>query len=410
MTDRAPARELGLGFLGIGQAVARIFQQYPDMSSLPYRVVAAADTRAQALARFADEFGCRTYTDVEHLCADPNVEVVYIATPPELHHEHALMAAHHGKHMIVEKPLALSVEECAEMVDAADEAGVKMMAGHTHSFDAPIRAIADLVRSQELGELLMVNTWNFNDFNRRPWPTSELRATSGPVLNQGPHQVDIVRQIAGSAVRSVRASTVWDDVRECVGGYTCHLEFESGVSATLVYDGHAYFDTAELHSWVAEDGGVRRPDTNLRVRRNFEQLSLNANQLETALEAQKEQGRYGTDTATDDSREIWGYSTSGEIVNHPYFGLTVVSCERGAIRQSPDGLVVYGQDGSREIPVARTMRGRAAELAELHQAITQDRPVQHDGRWGRATLEVCFAILRSAHEGCEVLLSQEIWL
>lgn len=43
MTDRAPARELGLGFLGIGQAVARIFQQYPDMSSLPYRVVAAAD-------------------------------------------------------------------------------------------------------------------------------------------------------------------------------------------------------------------------------------------------------------------------------------------------------------------------------------------------------------------------------
>lgn len=222
--------------------------------------------------------------------------------------------------------------------------------------------------------------------------------------------MDIVRQIAGSAVRSVRASTVWDDVRECVGGYTCHLEFESGVSATLVYDGHAYFDTAELHSWVAEDGGVRRPDTNLRVRRNFEQLSLNANQLETALEAQKEQGRYGTDTATDDSREIWGYSTSGEIVNHPYFGLTVVSCERGAIRQSPDGLVVYGQDGSREIPVARTMRGRAAELAELHQAITQDRPVQHDGRWGRATLEVCFAILRSAHEGREVLLSQEIWL
>ncbi|GFM22170.1 Gfo/Idh/MocA family protein, partial [Mycobacterium sp. PO2] len=250
MTDVA-SRELGLGFLGIGQAVARIFQQYPDMSTLPYRVVAAADTRSHSLARFATEFSGQTYTNAEQLCADPSVDVVYIATPPELHREHALMAARHGKHMIVEKPLAMSIDDCTAMVEAAQAAGVQLMAGHTHSFDAPVRAMAELVASGELGELLMVNTWNFNDFNRRPWPTSELRSTSGPVLNQGPHQVDIVRQIAGGLARTVRASTIWDDVRECVGGYTCHLGFESGASATLVYDARAFFDVAELHSWVA---------------------------------------------------------------------------------------------------------------------------------------------------------------
>ncbi|WP_264060619.1 Gfo/Idh/MocA family protein [Mycolicibacterium frederiksbergense] len=205
MTDVA-SRELGLGFLGIGQAVARIFQQYPDMSTLPYRVVAAADTRSHSLARFATEFAGHTYTDAEQLCADPSVDVVYIATPPELHREHALMAARHGKHMIVEKPLAMSVDDCTAMVEAAQAAGVQLMAGHTHSFDAPVRAMAELVRSGDLGELLMVNTWNFNDFNRRPWPTSELRSTSGPVLNQGPHQVDIVRQIVGGVARTVRAS------------------------------------------------------------------------------------------------------------------------------------------------------------------------------------------------------------
>lgn len=69
MTDVA-SRELGLGFLGIGQAVARIFQQYPDMSTLPYRVVAAADTRSHSLARFATEFSGQTYTNAEQLCAD----------------------------------------------------------------------------------------------------------------------------------------------------------------------------------------------------------------------------------------------------------------------------------------------------------------------------------------------------
>ncbi len=84
-------------------------------------------------------------------------------------------------------------------------------------------------------------------------------------------------------------------------------------------------------------------------------------------------------------RSCGGYSAPRRDHPPPYFGLTVVSCERGAIRQSPDGLVVYGQNGLQEIPVARTMRGgRAAELAELHRAITEDRPVQHDGRWGGA--------------------------
>jgi len=122
------------------------------------------------------------------------------------------------------------------------------------------------------------------------------------------------------------------------------------------------------------------------------------------------QPRYGAATTTEESQELWGYSAPGEIIHHPYFGLTVVSCERGAIRQSPDGLVVYGQNGLQEIPVARTMRGRAAELAELHRAITEDRPVQHDGRWGRATLEVCFAILQSAYEDREVVLSHQVSL
>jgi predicted dehydrogenase len=303
----------------------------------------------------------------------------------------------------------MSLEDCTAMINAADAAGVKMLAGHTHSFDPPIRRMAEMVRDKALGDLLMVNTWNFNDFNSRPWPSAELHATHGPVLNQGPHQVDIVRLIAGGLARTVRASTVWDHVRQCVGGYTCHLEFEGGVSATLVYDARAFFDVAELHSWVAEDGGQRAPEANLRVRRHFDELAAHhGDDLEVALEEQKEQGRYGAAAPSAESLTLWGYSEPGDVVNQPFFGLTVVSCERGAIRQSPEGLTVYGQRGIEHVPVDRTMRGRAAELAELHGAITEDRAVHHDGRWGRATLEVCHAILTSAREGREVVLSQQV--
>lgn len=411
MHDRSEssAPVLRLGFVGLGQAVARIFQHYGEVRDLPYEIVAAADPRRQSLEQFAAEFGGRTYADAGELCADPEVDVVYIATPPEWHREHALLAARHGKHMIVEKPLAMTLSDCDDMVEAAQQANVKLMAGHTHSFDAPIRRMTAIVEEGRLGDLLMVNTWNFNDFNLRPWPTAELHASHGPVLNQGPHQVDIVRQIAGGLTTTVRASTIWDHTRGCVGGYTCHLEFETGVSATLVFDARAYFDVAELHDWGAEDGGRRHPETNRRVRENFRRVeSRAAGALDAELEAQKEEGRYGAARRTDETLELWGYSPPDEIVNLPFFGLTVVSCERGTIRQSLSGLTVYGDNGVEHIAVDREVRGRAAELLELHRAIVEDRPVYHDGRWGRATLEVCFAILESARERRTVELSRQV--
>src|SRR5262249_61433678 len=96
----------------------------------------------------------------------------------------------------------------------------------------------------------------------------DLATRRGVVLNQGPHQVDIVRLIGGGMVRSVRAMTgIWDKEREHEGSYTCYLEFEDGTPATLVYSGYGFFDTAELFSWVGEGGQAREPGTNLKVRK-----------------------------------------------------------------------------------------------------------------------------------------------
>ena len=82
-------------------------------------LVAAADPRAEARARFAADFRRKTYETVEELCADPAVEVVYVATPHQHHARHAILAAQHGKHVLVEKPMALTLEDCAAMIAAA---------------------------------------------------------------------------------------------------------------------------------------------------------------------------------------------------------------------------------------------------------------------------------------------------
>jgi hypothetical protein len=91
----------------------------------------------------------------------------------------------------------------------------------------------------------------------------------------------------------------------------------------------------------------------------------------------------------------------------PFFGLTVVSCERGMIRQSPDGLYVYDASGCSEVAVPPNPE-RAAELTALRDALRDKHTVFPDGRWGAATLEVCLAILESSRSGKEIALSRQV--
>jgi phthalate 4,5-cis-dihydrodiol dehydrogenase len=381
---------------GLGVASTQIL---PVVSKLPYiQVTAAADVRQEALTKFRTEYDAEVFTSFEEMCKSPNVDFVYIATPNELHARHVITAAEHGKHAIVEKPMALSIEECEAMNRAAEKNGVRLLCGHTHSFDPPIRKMREIVRGGELGRLRMVHSWNYNEFMYRPRMKRELATSRGVVLNQGPHHVDIVRLIGGGMVRSVRAMTgIWDKARAHEGSYVCYLEFEDGTPATLVYSGYGFFDTAELFWWIGEGGQPRDPETNLKVREKIR--SVRTAEEEESL---KEEMRYGGRREGEYSH-AWG----GES-RQPFFGLTLASCEKGDIRQSPHGLFVYGENQKREVAVPAGRRGREAEAEELYQAVVNRRPVFHDGRWGEATLEVCLAMLESAKERKEVFLSHQV--
>ncbi len=385
-----------MGMAGLGVASTQIL---PAVARLPYlQITAAADLRADALAKFHKEYDAEVFTRVEEMCQSPNVDFIYIATPNQLHAHHAITAARCKKHVIVEKPMALTIEECEAMNDAADRNGVRLLCGHTHSFDPPIRKVREIVKSGELGKLCMIHTWNYNEFMYRPRMKHELATSHGVVLNQGPHHVDIVRLIGGGMVRSVRAMTgIWDEARGHEGSYTCYLEFADGTPATLVYSGYGFFDTAELFSWVGEGGQRRDPQTNVNVRARLR--SVRTPEEEELL---KEGMRFGGQREGEYSH-VW----SGER-KQPFFGFTVVSCERGDIRQTPDGLFIYGETEKREIRLPAGSRGREAEVEELYQAVVNDRPVFHDGRWGEATLEVCLAMLESAEKREEIFLSHQV--
>src|SRR5262245_19149051 len=158
--------KLKIGVAGLGRAFTVML---PTLTRDPrVELVAAADPRPEARQRFAADFGATVYGSVEGLCADARVEAVYVATPHQHHARHTAVAAAHGKHVLVEKPMALTLADCGAMIEVARAAGVQLIVGHSHSFDAPVRRAREIVASGTVGRVRMINALNFTDFLYRP--------------------------------------------------------------------------------------------------------------------------------------------------------------------------------------------------------------------------------------------------
>jgi phthalate 4,5-cis-dihydrodiol dehydrogenase len=182
-----------VGIAGLGRGFMLML---PTLVHHPkIKVVAAAAPGMESRRRFEETFGGRAYQSVEDMCADPEVEAVYIATPHEMHVEHTRIAAAAGKHVMVEKPMALSLRDCREMIEATEAAGIQLLVGHSHSFDAPYLRARALIQSGEFGRVRMINALNFTDYLYRPRRPEELDTSQGGgvLFSQAPHQIDIVR-------------------------------------------------------------------------------------------------------------------------------------------------------------------------------------------------------------------------
>ena len=231
MTQRA----LGLGVIGLGMAGAvmvRAAARHPGVV-----VAAAADPQPAPREAFGRDFNARTYADARALCEDPAVEVVYVATPHQFHAEHAVMAAERGKHVILEKPMALTLADCDRIIAAVERANVHLIVGHTHAFDPAVRAMRGLIASGEMGALGMLASWNYTNYLYRPRRPEELDTSKGGgiLFNQVPHQIETVRLLGGGLVRSVRAQVgILDPARPTEANCAAFLEFADGVPATLV--------------------------------------------------------------------------------------------------------------------------------------------------------------------------------
>jgi phthalate 4,5-cis-dihydrodiol dehydrogenase len=388
-------RPLRIGVAGLGRGFMLMLPTF--LADRRVALVAAADPRAEARARFAADFGGRAYDDVEALCRDDQIEAVYVATPHEYHARHAIAAAEAGKHVLVEKPMALDLDECRAMIDAARAARVRLIVGHSHSYDAPVARTRALIASGAYGRLRLITALNFTDFVYRPRRPEELdpSAGGGVVLSQASHHVDIARLLAGGRARSVRAQTgSWDARRPTEGAYAAFIDFGDGVAATLSYSGYDRFDSDELVGWIGETGLPKDPGRHGAARRRLGQVADAA--AEAALKVARGFGGAASASATGPR-------------HHEHFGFLLASCENADLRPMADRVVIYADERREELLPAPAVP-RVEVIDELYEAVVHGRPPVHSGEWAMATLEVCLAIRRSAAKQREILLEHQVAL
>jgi phthalate 4,5-cis-dihydrodiol dehydrogenase len=381
---------LRIGVIGLGRAGAAMvgaMRQHPGI-----QVTAAADLHRAHLERFQEDFGGLAFNDAAALCACPEVDAVYVASPHQYHADHAVAAAKNGKHVVVEKPMALTLEDCERMIQAAERADVALIVGHTASFNPAVRKMRQLIASGSVGRLALISATAYTDFLYRPRRPEELVTEQGGgiMFNQVPHQVDAARLVAGSVATSVRAAA-WslDPTRPTEGCYCAFLTFEGGAVASLVYSGYDHLSSADIANGRTP-GNPRRYGKSRRALRE-----VHGSDEEVAL------------------RVASGYSGQAraeESLLQPELGIFVVTCAEADMQLVANGVAVYNADGMRIIPPDpwRGEAGRGAVLDELLQAADRSRPALHDGRWGKATMEVCLAMLQSAREQRQIALHEQV--
>jgi phthalate 4,5-cis-dihydrodiol dehydrogenase len=390
------APELKVGVVGLG-AAARIV--LPGLNVLPNtRLTAVADIRPDEVENFQERFDVEGYHSVEELCAKGDVNVVYVATPNQLHAEHTIIAANAGKHVICEKPMAITMDEAHRMVEAVEKNKVQYVQGHSKIFRPVFFKMAEVIRSGRLGKVIHINTFMYNDWIRRPYLASEVdeKMGGGVVFRQGPHQMDIVRFLAGGMITSLRAAVRRAfPIHDIESNYHAFLTFDNGATTLIDFNGLGHLDIAEMTWGIGEGGGLHS------------EADMTGPRLKPTGPVTPEE-RY--------AMPMYQFGSGGRqgeqqrlAKNQDFFGITIVSCEKGDIRQSPEGLFVYTEDGREEVEVDADINTRGfTELRELSAAIEENRPVFPNHLWGRASLEACVAMIESSRQNRELELQYQV--
>src|SRR5258708_3862758 len=224
-------KQLGWGLIGCGDITQkRVAPAIRDSASC--ELIAVTRAQSELAPAFAKQFSAkRWYLDWKKLLLDEEIGAVYIATPVHLHAEQAIAAAEAGKHVLCEKPMAMNVRECEQMIDACRAHKVKLGVAYYRHFYPVIDRIKAILRSGEIGAPVLAQINAFERFDPatddpRAWLLKKEIAGGGPMFDFGCHRIEALTNIFGPVieVKAMTANVVFD--REVEDTATALFRFE----------------------------------------------------------------------------------------------------------------------------------------------------------------------------------------
>lgn len=213
--------------------------------SLPNaRLIGICGTNREKVQKLAFKYNCKAFADCDQMIESPDIDVVTIATPSGAHMEPAISAAEHGKHVICEKPLEISLDRIDKMIEAHHKAGTSLGGIFNFRFHETLKYIKSAVDSGRFGRIscasVFVPWWRPESYYRGSWHGTMDLDGGGAMMNQAIHMVDILQYLMGP-VESLQAysETLAHEI-EAEDTATCILRFRSGALG-MIYGTTASF-------------------------------------------------------------------------------------------------------------------------------------------------------------------------
>ena len=344
----------GFGIIGCGMIANFHAKAIADIPGA--RLAACFDTFPASSDRLASETGCRAYRELGEMLADKSVEVVTICTPSGAHLEPALAAAAAGKHVIVEKPLEVTVERCDQIIAACDKAGVALSTIFPARFHEASQLMKQAVDQGRFGRLTLGSAYVKWFRTQQYYDSGAWRGTwaldgGGALMNQAIHSVDLLSWLMGPVAEiSASTATLAHQRIEVEDVAVASLRFASGALGVI---------EASTAAWP---GWLKR-------------IEINGDQGSAVLE--------------EEDLKSWQFASE--------------TPEDAAIRQRLAARTVSG--GGASDPAAIGHHAHAKQFRDVLEAIDEGRTPAIDGREGRRSVEIITAIYRAAATKQRVLLA-----
>jgi predicted dehydrogenase len=229
----------------------RIAQRHAEHISKRGKLLAVCDVDTTKADSLANLYNAKAYYDIdEMLTSEKSIHVVAICSPNGLHADHSIKALRAGYHVLCEKPMAISVHDCGQMIQAAEKANRRLFAIKQNRFNPPIVAVKDLIDAGKLGKIMSVQLscfWNRNpDYYHNSWKGT-LKLDGGTLFTQFSHFVDLLYWFVGDVknVQAFMGNYHHKNIIEFEDTGVVILEFYSGAIGTINYTVNSFAKNME---------------------------------------------------------------------------------------------------------------------------------------------------------------------